>query len=183
MKTKIKFDYPIQKTRSFFGLKLKQKSGFNIADIENLIKEIFANLLSQLFSISFKDGKLTFQGRKILFELNNELFTYNVSQLVIESFEIICEEILYRKTGLKFQVKIFSQYIEDLSLEEYIDIAVEACEKVLETGEDIVLPLMSKETRAKIHERLIKFPDIVSKSINSENKRLIVLKRKVKNNK
>ncbi|WP_338972251.1 hypothetical protein [Spiroplasma endosymbiont of Panorpa germanica] len=173
------YDYPIEKTRNFLGLKLKQKSGFNISDIEKIIQEIFFELISQLFKINFTDGKITISRNQINFELINELYTYNVSQAVINSLQTVSEEVVFKKTGLRFKINIFSQYVEELELEEYLDITIKSCKKVIETGEEILLPIMSKETRVKIHERLIQFPEIVSKSVNYENKRLILLKKKV----
>ncbi|AHI54333.1 hypothetical protein SSABA_v1c09350 [Spiroplasma sabaudiense Ar-1343] len=172
-KKKITYDYKVIKTRSFLGLKFKRESGFDFKDLVAKIKNLFNEPILGFTNLKYESGKLEISSDKIDFTTKDELPDYNLTADSVFQVKMFFEQALWSHFHYQFNFDIYSQYKETKTKEEYIQIALEAAKKVLETRTSLTLPIMNKKTRLLIHQELLKIPNITTKSVTENQIRLM----------
>ncbi|WP_283271844.1 R3H domain-containing nucleic acid-binding protein [Spiroplasma sp. SV19] len=98
----------------------------------------------------------------------------------IFEFILILENLLHTYISRKFQndfkITIGFNYSEAMLLESLRKIA----NKVLLSQKDYILPVMNKSQRKLVHKGILKFQNLISKSIGPENARQIIIKYSTK---
>ncbi|QJU62468.1 R3H domain-containing nucleic acid-binding protein [Spiroplasma citri] len=139
---------------------------FEINDIISFCKEHLDSIINDILLTKDYEMSFSYYNKQFLITLNINIF----------DFVFILETLLHTYVSRKFQndfkfIIIFNY--DKLMLMEAVQSVVN---RVLSSKKEQLLPVMNKEQRKLVHSNVLKFPEVISKSIGSENTRQIILK-------
>ncbi|WP_348735854.1 R3H domain-containing nucleic acid-binding protein [Spiroplasma endosymbiont of Ammophila pubescens] len=166
------FFYKTELSTKWFFQRL-EVTFFEINDIISFCKEHLGSIIKDILLTKDYEMSFSYSNKQFLITLNIRGFKININ---IFDFVFILETLLHTYISRKFQndfkfIIIFNY--DKLMLLEAVQSVVN---RVLSSKKDQLLPVMNKEQRKLVHSNVLKFPEVISKSIGSENTRQIVLK-------
>lgn len=180
----VKIEVSVNEEKKKFLDKLKQnikkrENKLTDEELDNnkaIIVEFLEGLKSQNLSINF-DYNINEENKEfyINFESSNNALLIGNKGSTINALQVFLQNLLILKCKQAANITLDAGNYKEKRNNFLINLAEDAAFKVRQTGEEVILEPMISFERKKIHDILLNFPDLDTKSEGKEPKRYVII--------